>query len=80
MKYYANFWANNGTSWMRPEEHTNKKTLIKHVRKIAEGERFAGNGCSWMVWDENERIVAAGGTDRMGRRFRDYEIVGEWVF
>lgn len=66
MKYYANFTANNGTSLIEPLEDTNKARIIKSIREIANGERFAGNTCRWHVSDETHQIIAAGYTDRDG--------------
>lgn len=66
MKYYANFTANNGTSMIEPLEDTNKARIIKSIRKIANGNRFAGNTCRWHVCDETGKTVAAGYTDRDG--------------
>lgn len=64
MKYYANFCANNGTQFREPICGTNKKKLIKDIRRIAEGNRFSCNECSWCVYIESGgfRIsVARGG-------------------
>lgn len=70
MKYYANFNANNGTSWINSMEDTNKARLIKSVRSTAEGERFVGSTCRWWVCDENGTYVAYGGMSPSGKRFR----------
>ena len=72
--YYANFVANNGTRFMNPIKDTNLKRIIKGVRRCAESERFLYNSCSWSVWIYNrngfEQIVAAGGMDTRGVRYR----------
>lgn len=72
--YYANFNANNGTCNGTPITGANKKELIKDIRHIAEGNRFAGNECSWLVWvesGENCISVAKGGMLSNGTRWRD---------
>ena len=68
--YYANFTANNGTSFKNPITGNNKKNLIRDIRNIAEGERFLGNKCFWSVRDDSGIYVAAGGVDSNGRRYR----------
>lgn len=60
MKYFANFFANNGTSYREPIEGYNKKELLKRIRSIALGNRFQGNKCTWMVWDEKGELVFQG--------------------
>lgn len=75
MKYYANFNANNGTSYGKPITGTNKAELIKDIRSIAEAERFAGNECSWCVYTKDSNgdyiSVARGGMLPNGCRWRD---------
>lgn len=79
MIYYANFNANNGTSFMAPIQGTNKNDLIKAIRSTAEAERFQGNSCSWYVFYVDYKTyktsasicVASGGVDRKGKRYRD---------
>lgn len=75
MKYFANFNANHGTTFDKPIWDTNKARIIKDIRDIAEGNRFAGNGCCWQVWyvDANGRVVVFtdGGMDVNGRRYRN---------
>ena len=74
--YYANFSANNGTYLQNPIEDTCLERIIKDVRAIAEGNRLAGNECSWSVWVEDEsrmsgcRYLAAGGMYSNGQRYR----------
>ena len=71
MKYYANFNANNGTSWINDMEFTNKAEAIRSVRETAEGERFHNNSCSWYVKDESGNEIANGGMTSTGKRYRD---------
>lgn len=79
MRYYANFKANNGTSFASPIESDNKNELIKAIRSIAEANRFQGNSCSWFVWyidyktykSQASVCVASGGIGRDGKRYRD---------
>ena len=69
--YQANFYANNGTRFIKPIEDTNLKRIIKSVRETAEGERFLGNECSWSVWiKESDEEVASGGVCSNGMRYR----------
>ena len=74
--YKANFLANNGTRFEKPIEDSNLERIIKSVRYTAEGERFDKNTCSWSVWVDDEsttegyRMVAAGGMDVNGVRYR----------
>ena len=60
MRYFANFNANNGTSYREPIEGYNKKELLKKIRSIALGNRFQGSMCTWMVWDEKGELVFQG--------------------
>lgn len=75
-KYYANYNANNGTRFNKPIEDTNLKRIIKDIREIAEGNRFANNECSWSVWvvDESRpdgcKYLAMGGMYSNGQRYR----------
>lgn len=79
MRYYANFQANNGTTFSQPIESENKNDLIKTIRSVAEAERFSGNTCSWKVWYDDYKTyktrasicVASGGVARNGKRYRD---------
>lgn len=66
-KYYANFNANNGTSWIIPLHSNNKKSLLKDVRETAKSERFCDNEASFYVEDEDEKIVYDGRVDKNGR-------------
>ena len=74
--YYANYNA-NGTRFAEDITGTNKARLIAEIREIAEGNRTEGNECSWMVSDDKGRIVAMGGCDRHGRRYRREDLVGQ---
>ena len=71
MRYYANFSANNGTHMMTPIEDSNKSRIIKSIRNIANGNRFDGGECAWSVWDQNDKVVAKGGTLSDGTRYRE---------
>lgn len=66
-KYYANFYANNGTSWINPLCSNNKKSLLKDVRETAKSERFYDNEASFYLKDENDRYVYDGRIDKSGR-------------
>ena len=82
MTYYANYKANDGTTFLKPIAGPNKKKLISEVREIANGQRFAGSTCSWTVWkrDGNNCIViAAGGTRNSGKRYLDKERIGNFL-
>lgn len=74
--YKANFLANNGTRFEKPIEDTNLERIIRSIRQSAERERFDRNTCSWSVWvgddstTESYRMVAAGGMDVNGVRYR----------
>lgn len=57
MKYRANYTANNGTTMMHPIEGNNKKQLLKDIREIAMGNRFAAHSASWWVEDENGNTI-----------------------
>ena len=57
MKYKANFSANNGTTMMHPIEGNDKAKLLKDIREIALGNRFAGNSASWWVEDKKGNTV-----------------------
>ena len=70
MKYFANFSANNGTHYAQDITDTNKERLIKVIRSAANGNRFAGNECSWHVHNEQGECVAAGYTLTTGQRCR----------
>lgn len=70
MKYYANFTANNSTSFAEPIESNNKTILIREIREIAEGETFAGNECRWWVENAEGETIAAGGMFSCGQRYR----------
>ena len=54
MKYYANFRANDNTSFIKPIEGTNKYKLRNEIRAIAEGERFLGQDAAFGVWHTND--------------------------
>lgn len=65
MKTYKANFNTNGTSFLIPIEGNNKSQLIKDIREIANGNRFAGNECTWEVWIEegnNIKYIAKGGT------------------
>lgn len=70
MTYYANFLANNSTTYAKSIKSNNKATLIRDIRKIAEGNRFIGFECRWWVENEEGETIAAGGITRWGQRFR----------
>lgn len=57
MKYRANYTANNGTTMMHPIEGNNKAQLLKDIKEIAIGNRFAGNSAKWWVEDENGKTI-----------------------
>jgi hypothetical protein len=57
MKYRANYTANNGTTMMHPIEGNNKKQLLKDIKDIAMGNRFAGNSARWWVEDESGNTI-----------------------
>lgn len=59
-KYYANMSVNNGTHFKKDLEGTNKKELKARISSIARANCFVGNYYSWTIWNEQERIVAAG--------------------
>ena len=71
MTYYATFLANHSTRSAKPFEGTNKKELIRSIRKIAEGETFYRGDCSWCVQSEDGGIVASGGLLN-GIRYRSF--------
>lgn len=72
MKYFANFVANNGTTFLRPLEGNNKNELAKAVRDAANAERFYNNICRWWVrgvhQHPDDRPIICGFTDRLGIR------------
>lgn len=70
MKYFANFNANNGTCYDHDITDTNKARIIRRIANTANGNRFAGNECSWHVLDEQGNCVAAGYTLPSGQRCR----------
>jgi hypothetical protein len=70
MKYYANFNANNGTRYAKDITDTNKERIIKTISSVANGNRFAGNDCSWRVHNEHGKCVAYGYTLPSGQRCR----------
>lgn len=57
MKYRASNTANNGTTMMHPIEGNNKAQLLKDIREIALGNRFAGKTAKWWVEDENGNTI-----------------------
>ena len=59
-QYYANFNANNGTTLMATLKSNNKNSLMKTIRKWAEGECFDNNTASWWVEDGDGHIVYNG--------------------
>lgn len=63
--YTANFYANNGTTFIDPLTGSNKREIISHIRQTASAERFAGNTAKWYVW-RNGKCVAAGYIDDSG--------------
>lgn len=75
--YYANYNANNGTRFSEDITGTNKAKLIAEIREIAEGSRYEGSECTWMVKDDKGCIVAMGGCDCKGRRYRREDLVGQ---
>ena len=58
--YYANFCANNNTRFFTNINDTNKWRLLKDIREIARGERFAGNTSTFFVNDVNGEEVFSG--------------------
>ena len=60
MKYFANMSVNNGTTFQKDLEGTNKSVLAKQVAHSAKANVFVGNEYSWKVWNEEGTIVAAG--------------------
>lgn len=70
MEYYARWKANNNTGPMEDLTDTNKNRLIRDVRSIANGNRYDGNTCEWWVWDSDNYILAAGGTNSNGYQWR----------
>jgi len=70
--YYGSWSVNNGASYSaQATGGTNLQKLVKEMRDIANGNRPAGNTCSWQVMDESGEIVASGGTYADGRKYRD---------
>lgn len=67
MKYKANYSANNGTTMMSPIEGNNKSQLLKDIKEIAMGNRFAGNTARWWVEDENKNRIYEYFCDRTGK-------------
>lgn len=60
-KYYGEFSANNGSTYVRePYEYRNKKIANKEMREMAIGNTYAGNSCKWRVQDELGRTVYEG--------------------
>ena len=57
MTYYANFNANNGTRLMNDIFGSNKKDLLRRIRRMAMAERFQGNSATWWVCDEEGNSV-----------------------
>ncbi len=73
MKYYANYNANGGLTLKEPITGTDKKEIIKEIKKIAEGKRKKGGFCCWNVWcikDEEYIDIAIGYMDTYGDRKR----------
>lgn len=70
MRYFANFNANNGTHFADDITDTNKNRIIETINGIANGNRFEGNECSWIVRNELGECVAAGKTLSNGQRIR----------
>lgn len=80
--YYANFNANNGTRLSSDLEDTNLARIIKTIRDIAEGNRFADGNCSWAVYEQDDdcmRCVAAGGYNACGGRYRVKDAELKWM-
>lgn len=79
MKYYAKFYANNGSTYNKePYECTNKRKAITSIKQIAYGNHFQqiGNCTSYYVWDENDICVAAGAIHDLGWWSKNAEAVG----
>ena len=71
MKYEACFRANNFSICSSFYYYNDKKTAIKEIREMAEGNRFADGDCSWNVYLKDKNLcVAAGGMTSTGRRYR----------
>ena len=68
--YNAYFKANDSTYNQEPITGTNKSKLIRDIRLIAEGNRFANNSCSWSVHTDDGRCIAAGGVSARNQRWR----------
>lgn len=70
MKYFANFEANHSSFFEKAVEFSNKREAVKYIREVAEGERYENSPCEWVVYDEAKNVVASGGMDMFGRRYR----------
>lgn len=63
MKYYAEFTANNGSTYMaNPIEDTNKAKLIRSIKYMVRGNHYQQpcNQSTYRVWDEKGKVVASG--------------------
>ena len=58
--YFANMSVNNGTHYRHAWKGTNNQKLAKEISASARANCLVYNKYSWMVWDENGIIVAAG--------------------
>ncbi len=79
MKYFASFSANGGSTYSNePYEYTNKKESIKSIKAIVKGNHFHQpcNRSKYMVWDENNIIVASGYLNDNGRWSINYDELG----
>ena len=65
-------YVGNGTSYINNITDTNKERIIKRIRKGANGNRPAGDECTWYVCNESGECVAAGYTLANGQRCRVY--------
>ena len=72
MKYFASFFANNGTTFCDEVAFTSKRKAIAWARGAMAGEHFCQpcNDSNWDVYDETGKLVACGGMYGYGRYYR----------
>ena len=70
MIYYAYWRANGNTELIKAYTGTNKLQLIRDVIAIANGNRFQGSTCEWLVWDSDLYLIDGGYTLSDGKRYR----------
>jgi hypothetical protein len=63
-KYIGGWSANNGSSYSQGYEFGNLKDAKKTMRKICEGNVFAGSTGSWTIRDLDNDIIAEGTVSR----------------